>query len=171
MTNPVSADIITLVPALRAFGRSLCRQGDEVDDLVQETLVKALASIHQFEPGTNLKSWLFTIMRNAFYTAKRKEWRENPGVTDCASTIDRPCEGSQEWNVRKHEVQEALDLLPDSQRQAIVLVGVLEISYAEAAEVCGCNIGTIKSRLNRARGRLADLIGDRNRSHDSTPGA
>jgi len=153
-------NIIALIPALRAFGRSLCRQGEDVDDLVQETLVRALGSIHQFEPGTNLRSWLFTIMRNAFYTGKRKQVRERPGLLDCVSTIELPSAPSQEWTVRRREVHEALNRLPDGQRQAIVLVGVLEVGYAEAAQICGCNIGTIKSRLNRARCRLAQLLGD-----------
>lgn len=158
MTQLASTDIIALVPALRAFGRSLCRQGEDVDDLVQETLMKALAAVHQFQPGTNLKSWLFTIMRNTFYTAKRKEWREPVGSADCASTVEQPCEASQDWAVRRCEVQDALDRLPHHQRQAIVLVGVMELEYSEAANICGCNIGTIKSRLNRARVRLAELI-------------
>jgi RNA polymerase sigma-70 factor (ECF subfamily) len=150
--------MLALIPALRAFSRSLCRKGEDADDLVQETLARALAAIHQFQPGTNLKSWLFTIMRNTFYTAKRKEFREKPGDLACVSTLDLPCEASQEWSLKRHDMQQALALLPADQRQAIVLVGVLSTSYADAAEICGCNIGTIKSRVNRARVRLSELL-------------
>jgi RNA polymerase sigma factor (sigma-70 family) len=156
----ISAHMLSLIPALRAFGRSLCRQNEDVDDLVQETLTKALGAMEQFEPGTNLKSWLFTIMRNSFYTAKHKQSRERPGLEDCVSTTDIPCGAAQEWVVLRDEVGRALQALPENQRQAIVLVGVLERSYEEAAHICGCNIGTIKSRVNRARRRLADLVDD-----------
>ena len=152
--------IIDLIPALRAFARTLHRHPSDADDLVQETLVKAIANIGQYEVGTRLKSWLFTIMRNTFYTRIKTYQRELPGLLECASS--RPvAEPSQEWRVRSMEVDAAIRRLPEGQREVIVLVGFLGISYEEAAEICGCAVGTIKSRLGRARLRLLEELGER----------
>ena len=149
--------IIDLIPALRAFARTLHRHPSDADDLVQETLVKAIANIGQYEVGTRLKSWLFTIMRNMYCTRIKTYQREMPGLVECAS--GRPvAEPSQEWRVRSMEVDAAIRRLPEGQREVIVLVGFLGISYEEAAEICGCAVGTIKSRVNRARNRLAELL-------------
>ncbi|WP_163269899.1 sigma-70 family RNA polymerase sigma factor [Chelativorans alearense] len=150
-------EIVALIPALRAFARTFCRDRHDADDLVQETLTKGLANIHQFQPGTSMKSWLFTIMRNTFCTRTKITRRELPGAEDCAST--RPTvDPTQEWSIRGSELREAVQRLPSQQRQVLVLVGVLGASYEEAAEICGCAIGTIKSRLNRARLRLVDEL-------------
>jgi RNA polymerase sigma factor (sigma-70 family) len=151
------ATIVDLIPALRAFARTFCRDPFEADDLVQETLTKGIANIDKFEPGTRMKSWLFTIMRNTFYTAVKTSSREAPGLLDCASA--RPTsEATQEWSVRGKEVQAAINRLPECHREVLVLVGVLGMSYEEAAKICGCAVGTVKSRLNRARlSVLADL--------------
>ena len=144
------ATIVDLIPALRAFARTFCRDPSEADDLVQETLTKGIANIDKFEPGTRLKSWLFTIMRNTFYTAVKTQNREAPGLLDCAS--GRPTsEATQEWSIRGKEVQAAINRLPACHREVLVVVGVLGMSYEEAAEICGCAVGTVKSRLNRAR--------------------
>jgi RNA polymerase sigma-70 factor (ECF subfamily) len=152
-------EIVTLIPALRAFARSFCREPAEADDLVQETLTKAIAKVHQFEPGTSMKSWLFTIMRNTFYNRIKIANREAPGQMDCAST--RPVmEATQEWSARAREISQAINALPQQQREVLVLIGVLGVSYEEAAEVCGCAMGTVKSRLNRARERLLELLGE-----------
>jgi RNA polymerase sigma factor (sigma-70 family) len=152
-------EVVTLIPALRAFARTFCSDANDADDLVQETLVKGIANINRFQPGTNMKSWLFTIMRNTFYTRIKIANRESPGLLDCAS--GRPATAaSQEWSLRSQEMARAIDALPDDQRQVIVLIGVLGTSYDDAASICGCAIGTIKSRLSRARNRLLETLGE-----------
>lgn len=153
------AEIVQLIPALRAFARTFCRQTSDADDLVQETLMRALAGIHQFRPGTSMKSWLFTIMRNTFYTRVRVETREAPGAADCVSA--RPAgDPTQEWSARGREIAQAIQRLPEAQREVLMLIGVLGVSYDEAAGICGCAMGTIKSRLNRARLRLLHELGE-----------
>lgn len=155
--NGTPSDFVNLIPALRAFARTFHSDPTDADDLVQETLTKGLANLDKFEAGTRLKSWLFTIMRNAFYTRMKTYVREAPGALCCAST--RPTgEATQEWTIRGKEVLAAIDRLPMSHRQVIILIGVLGVSYEETADICGCAIGTVKSRLNRARtGLLHDL--------------
>ncbi|TKT76370.1 sigma-70 family RNA polymerase sigma factor [Aquamicrobium sp. LC103] len=145
--------MVRLIPALRAFARTFCRDINDADDLVQETLTKGLANIHQFHPGTSMKSWLFTIMRNTFYTRVRIAAREAPGSAECVSS--RPAtDATQEWSARGREMQAAIHRLPQEQREVIMLIGVLGVSYEEASEIFDCPMGTIKSRLNRARARL-----------------
>ena len=118
--------IVKLIPALRAFARTMHSHPCDADDLVQETLTKAIANIGTFEPGTRLKSWLFTIMRNTFYTRVKTYQREMPGLLDCASS--RPvAEPSQEWRIRSLEVDAAIRRLPQGQREVIVMVGLLGI--------------------------------------------
>src|SRR5690606_29467249 len=158
MSGPQS-EIVQLIPALRAFARTFYRDPNEADDLVQDTLTRALSAIHQFRPGTSMKSWLFTIMRNAFYTRIKIEKREAPGAADCASL--RPAtDPTQEWSARGREIAEAIAKLPEQQREVLMLIGVLGVSYEEAAEVCGCAMGTVKSRLHRARLRLLEELGE-----------
>ena len=154
-----SETIVELIPALRAFARTFCRDPSDADDLVQETLLKGLASIDKFEPGTRMKSWLFTILRNTFNTNIKAYTREAPGLMDCASS--RPVsDATQEWTLRSREVREAIDRLPTSKREILVLVGVLGVSYEEAAEICSCAVGTVKSRLNRARASILEYLGE-----------
>lgn len=151
--------IVDLIPALRAFARTFCRDPSDADDLVQETLTKGIANIDKFEPGTRMKSWLFTIMRNTFYTRAKTSMREAPGLMDCASA--RPIEeATQEWSIRGKEVYAAINRLPGHHREVLVLIGVLGVSYEEAADICGCAIGTVKSRLNRARASLLEDLGE-----------
>lgn len=151
--------IVDLIPALRAFARTFCRDPSDADDLVQETLTKGIANIDKFEPGTRMKSWLFTIMRNTFNTRIRAYMREAPGLVDCAS--GRPVEeATQEWSVRGREVDAAINRLPPHHREVLMLIGVLGVSYEEAAEICGCAVGTVKSRLNRARASLLMDLGE-----------
>ncbi|TCT03922.1 sigma-70 family RNA polymerase sigma factor [Aquabacter spiritensis] len=152
------AQVLELMPALRAFGRSLTRNRTEADDLVQETLLKALSNIDKFDPGTNLRAWLFTILRNTYYTEIRKRRRESDGISTL-SQQDSNMGPGQEWSVTLRSLKEALELLPSDQREALVLVGAAGLSYEEAAEVCGCALGTIKSRVNRARAKLLVLMG------------
>ena len=152
-------EIVALIPALRAFARTFYRETSEADDLVQETLTRALTSIHQFRPGTSMKSWLFTIMRNTFYTKVRVETREAPGAAECVSL--RPAaDATQEWSARGREMERAIQRLPEQQREVLMLIGVLGVSYEEAAAICGCAMGTVKSRLNRARIRLLEELGE-----------
>ena len=156
-SSPDGHDVEALIPALRAFARILERDQDRADDLVQDTLLRALAAFDSFTPGTKLKSWLFTIMRNTFYTSVKKRVREAPGLTDCVSTLGST-PPSQEWSSSSREVHQALTRLPKQQREVVTLVAILGESYEDAAAICGCNIGTIKSRLNRARAGLAQQL-------------
>ncbi|MGE4373352.1 MAG: sigma-70 family RNA polymerase sigma factor [Xanthobacter sp.] len=150
--------VVALLPALRAFARALTRGRSEADDLVQETLLKALSNIDKFEPGTNMRAWLFTILRNSFYTDIRKRRRESDGLAHLAGQSHH-AGPEQEWALTLKSVEEALTRLPDDQREALVLVGAAGLSYEEAANVCGCAVGTIKSRVNRARAKLLTLMG------------
>ncbi|WP_348631185.1 sigma-70 family RNA polymerase sigma factor [Mesorhizobium sp. WSM3224] len=157
---PGEINVIDLIPALRAFARTFCRVPDDADDLVQETLMKGLANLDKFEPGTRLKSWLFTIMRNTHYTRVKAAAREAPGLLDCVSS--RPIsEASQEWSIQSKEVYQAIQKLPSHQREVLMLIGVLGVSYEETAEICNCAVGTIKSRLNRARASVLESLDER----------
>ncbi len=153
------AEIVACLPALRIYARSLCRNPVEADDLVQDTLLRAIENIHRFTPGTNLRAWLFTIMRNRFYSDWQRRSRERTGEADCVSTVPQPVEGRQLWHLRLKEMERALEALPVHYRETLVLVAVLGESYAQAAEVLGCDVGTIKSRINRARATLRDRLG------------
>jgi len=152
-------DIVSLIPALRAFARTFCRDSTNADDLVQETLTKAIAAIDRFEPGTNMKSWLFTIMRNTFYTRIKAYTREAPGLLDCVSGMP-VTPAPQEWSIRARELHQAIQRLPDQQRDVLILIGVMGISYEDTASICGCAMGTVKSRLNRARQKILEDLGE-----------
>jgi len=150
-------EVVGLIPALRAFAWSLSHNGSDADDLVQDTLIKAWTNREKFEPGTNLRAWLFTILRNTYYTQvlrRRREVRDETG--EYAGTLRTA--PTQEWSVAMHALQVALRQLPDEHREALILVGAAGLSYEEAAEICGCALGTIKSRVNRARARLLKLM-------------
>jgi RNA polymerase sigma factor (sigma-70 family) len=154
------SELLTLIPALRAFARSFCPNPYDADDLVQETLLKGIAYIDKFQPGTNMKSWLFTIMRNTFYTGIKVYNRECPAANDCISS--RPSTlPAQEWGIRGNEITKAVQGLPYEQREVLILISMLGMSYPDAAEICGCAIGTIKSRLNRARQSLMESSGEK----------
>ncbi len=157
--DPARADIVRLIPALRAFARTFCRNPTDADDLVQETLMKALANLDKFEPGTKLKSWLFTIMRNTFYTRSKVLGREAPGLAEPVSG-DTPMPATQEVSARAKEVQRALQKLPPHYREVLTLVAILGESYEAAAEICDCAVGTVKSRLNRARHQILQELGE-----------
>lgn len=157
--HDLRAELVEMIPALRAFARSFCRNATDADDLVQETLLKGIANMHRYQPGTNMKSWLFTILRNTFYTRIRKYNRESPAAEGCVSgePLAAP---AQEWRMLGQEVTRAVQDLPDRQREVLILISVLGISYIDAAEICDCAVGTVKSRLNRARQRLVERLGD-----------
>lgn len=150
-------DLIASIPALRAFAISLAGKVDRADDLVQETLLKAWASRGSFQPGTRLKAWLFTILRNEFYTVCRKQKREveDPGGINAANLSAHP---EQDGHMDLADMHLALGKLPVDQREALLLVGASDMSYEEAAVICGVAVGTIKSRVSRARARLAELL-------------
>ncbi len=149
--------ILATIPSLRAFGVSLCGNVDRADDLVQETLVRAIANIDRFQPGTNLSAWLFTILRNHFRSEFRKRRREVEDA-DGKYTGSLKAEPGQMGSIEFGEFKRALAQLPPDQREALILVGASGFSYEEAANICDCAVGTIKSRVNRARNRLADLM-------------
>ena len=149
--------MLAAVPSLRAFAISLSGNVDRADDLVQETLLRALANIHSFQPGTNMPAWLFTILRNLFRSEYRKRRREVEDADGSyAETLKTHPE--QTSHVEFKEFTVALNKLPEDQREALILIGASGFSYEEAAEICGCAVGTIKSRVNRARTRLANLL-------------
>lgn len=151
--------LLQAIPSLRGFAYSLCGNGVLADDLVQETLVKAWANAASFQIGTNIRAWLFTILRNEFYSQMRKKGRD---VQDADGELaGRIAErGNQEGHMQLKELLDALAELSPDQREALILVGASGMSYEEAAEICGANIGTIKSRVSRARARLCELLGD-----------
>jgi RNA polymerase sigma-70 factor, ECF subfamily len=153
----VRDEMLATVPALRAFAISLCRDVDRADDLVQTTLLRAWAHIDSFEAGTNMAAWLFTILRNGFNSEYRKHRREVADVDGVyAANLTSPPE--QEAHVELEEFREALGRLPVEQCEALVLVGASGFSYEQAAEICGCAVGTIKSRVNRARSKLVEIM-------------
>jgi RNA polymerase sigma-70 factor, ECF subfamily len=156
-SNQFRDQMIRSIPGLRAFGMSLTGRADLTDDLVQETLMKAWHKQDSFEQGTNIKAWLYTILRNEFYTQLRKKSREvEDAEGEHAAKI--ACPGEQEGHLAMADLQVALAKLPEDQREAIILVGASGFSYEEAAEICGVAIGTIKSRVNRAREKLLVLM-------------
>ena len=149
--------MLATVPSLRAFAISLCGNVDRADDLVQEALLRALANLGSFEPGTNMSAWLFTILRNLFRSEYRKRRREvedvNGAYADQLTSLPE-----QTGRLELDEFRKALKLLPPEQRESLILVGASGFSYDEAAKICGCAVGTIKSRVNRARRQLAEIL-------------
>lgn len=150
-------DVLDQVPSLRAFARSLTRNAVSADDLVQDTLVKAFSNADKFKEGTNLGAWLFTIQRNIFYSARKKAAREaeDPEGDLAAGLSVKP---DHDGRLQYAEFQKAFAQLSDERREALTLVGALGQSYEEAAETCGVAVGTIKSRVGRARKELAVLM-------------
>jgi RNA polymerase sigma-70 factor (ECF subfamily) len=145
------------IPMLRAFARSLSGNRDRADDLVQETLVKAIAHRDKFRPGTNLQAWLVTILRNQYYSEGRRRRREvpDPDGFHAARLAEGP---SHDGAMAMEDFLCALQLLPSDHREALLLIGVSEFSYEEAAQVLGAPVGTVKSRVSRARARLAAMV-------------
>ncbi len=150
-------ELIEHLPALRAFALSLARNGAAADDLVQDTVVKAWSNFERFKPGTNLRAWLFTILRNTFYTGRRKAKREVADVDGvfAAGLAEKP---AHDGRLQMKDFRRAFEQLADEQREALILVGASGFSYEEAAGMCGVAIGTIKSRANRGRARLTELL-------------
>lgn len=151
--------LLALIPHLRAFARGLCGRPDLADDLVQETVMKAWVARERYEPGTNLKAWTFTILRNHFLNEIRRSSR----MTEMDEGTEHPdlvAEASQEDAVHVSDLQSALYRLPEDRREALLLVGAGGFSYEEAAQVCGVPAGTIKSRVARGRAQLMVMLSD-----------
>ena len=150
-------EMLAVLPSLRAFAVSLARRHDKADDLVQETVMKAWGKQESFQPGTSMRAWLFTILRNEFYSQMRRKGRELPDP-DGVFAGNLAAHPEQYGKLDLADFKSALDQLPDDQREAIVLIGASGFSYEEAAEIAGVAVGTIKSRVNRARGKLQELL-------------
>lgn len=149
--------LLKAIPSLRPFGISLSGDAKWADDLVQDTLLRALANIDRFQLGTNLNAWLFTILRNLFHSEYRKRRREVEDV-DGAYSKNLMSLPDQDSHLDFEDLRTALAQLPPDQREALLLIGASGFSYEETAEICDCAVGTIKSRVNRARSRLAELL-------------
>jgi RNA polymerase sigma-70 factor (ECF subfamily) len=149
--------MLATVPSLRAFAISLTGNRDRADDLVQDTLMRAWANIDRFERGTSLNAWLFTILRNLFHSEYRKRRREVEDV-DGAYAARLKTHPDQQSHLDYEDFLTALAKVPPDQREALLLVGAQGLSYEEAAEVCHVPLGTVKSRVNRARNRLTALL-------------
>ncbi|WP_342974888.1 sigma-70 family RNA polymerase sigma factor [Henriciella sp. AS95] len=151
------SELAELIPHLRAFARSLCGNATAADDLAQEAMLKAWKARASYQAGTNLKAWTFTILRNLFYSEKRRSWRRqqlDPEVAEATLVSnDDPSAAIELLSLRN-----ALDELPEDQREALILVGAGGLSYEETAEICGCAIGTIKSRVSRARKAVTEIL-------------
>ena len=155
--NAFKTEIVKLIPHLRAFARTLCGDATAADDLAQDAMVKAWDARASFQMGTNMKAWTFMILRNQFYSEKRRSWRSTQLDQEAAErtlvAVDDP-----EAPVALDELRLGLAMLPAEQREALILVGAGGFAYEEAAEICGCAVGTVKSRVSRARRALHVIL-------------
>jgi RNA polymerase sigma-70 factor, ECF subfamily len=151
--------LVDSIPHLRAFARSLTRNRDRADDLVHDAAVRALAAAEQFTPGTNFKAWIFTILRNLYYNEGRKDHSRNVPF-DEATVTEHAIPATQEAALEFCDFRRAFGRLSDAQREVLMLVGASGLSYEEAAKVCNCAVGTIKSRASRAREELTRLLSE-----------
>lgn len=150
-------EMVALIPHLRAFARTLTGDPTAADDLAQDAMMKAWDARASFEMGTNMKAWTFMILRNQFYSEKRRSWRQSQLDQEAAErtlvAIDDPAAP-----VALDELRLGLGMLPSEQREALVLVGAGGFAYEEAADICGCAVGTVKSRVSRARRALQSIL-------------
>jgi RNA polymerase sigma-70 factor (ECF subfamily) len=151
------SDLVALIPSLRAFARGLCGQRDLADDLAQDAMIRAWAARSSYTQGSNFRAWMFMILRNQFYTTIRKNARLTSLDPEVAARILVTAPAQQE-GIHMEDVTKALQKLPAEQREVLLLVGANGASYEEAAEIMGCAIGTVKSRMARGRKALAALI-------------
>lgn len=150
-------DLAAVIPHLRAFARGLCGRPDMADDLVQETMLKAWAAQDRFEPGTSMRAWTFVILRNIYLTdMRRNRFRGEYDELVAERILVEPA--GQEAPLHLGDLHDALMTLPPERREALLLVGAGGFSYEEAADICGCAVGTIKSRVGRARAALTQMI-------------
>lgn len=150
-------ELVALIPQLRAFARTLCGEAAAADDLAQDAMLKAWDARNSFELGTNMKAWTFMILRNQFYSERRRSWRQSQLDQEVAErtlvAVDDP-----EAPVALDELRQGLAMLPAEQREALILVGAGGFAYEEAAAICECAVGTVKSRVSRARKALQDIL-------------
>jgi RNA polymerase sigma-70 factor (ECF subfamily) len=151
-------DVLALRPALMGFARRLCGQEADAEDLVQDTILRALAAQHHFAEGTNLKAWLFTILRNSFNTRWRRSQREVATGSEVIELVMTTPAVQEDILWAREAARQLLHHLSPAHREILMLIPVRGLSYEDAAEVCGCSLGTVKSRLNRARAALAELV-------------
>jgi RNA polymerase sigma-70 factor (ECF subfamily) len=156
-SDEVRTVLLRTIPHLRAFAISLCGNVDQADDLVQEAVLRALTHIDGFTPGTSMQAWLFTILRNLFHTSFRKRKREieDPEGIMASNLSTLP---EQHGHLDLNDLQTALAKLSVEHREVLLLIGAEGLSYEETAQIVGTNVGTVKSRMNRARARLAELL-------------
>ena len=158
-------DLVALIPHLRAFARTLCGDAAAADDLAQDAVMKAWDARSSFQMGTNMKAWCFMILRNQFYSEKRRSWRSTQLDQEAAErtlvAVDDP-----ESPIALDEMRLAMKMLPMEQREALILVGAGGFAYEEAADICGCAVGTVKSRVSRARRALQGILATGAYDHD-----
>ena len=161
-------ELVALIPQLRAFARTLTGDPTAADDLAQDAMMKAWDARASYQMGTNMKAWTFMILRNQFYSEKRRSWRQSQLDQDAAErtlvAIDDP--GAP---VALDELRQGLNMLPAEQREALILVGAGGFAYEEAAEICGCAVGTVKSRVSRARRALHVILANGAYDRDGEP--
>jgi RNA polymerase sigma-70 factor (ECF subfamily) len=161
-------DLVALIPHLRAFARTLCGEAAAADDLAQDAILKAWDARASFQIGTNMKAWTFMILRNQFYSEKRRSWRQSQLDQEAAErTLVAP--DDPEAPVALDEMRLALGMLPTEQREALILVGAGGFAYEEAADICGCAVGTVKSRVSRARRALQGILEQGAYDRDGAP--
>ena len=150
-------ELVQLIPHLRAFARTLAGEPAAADDLAQDAMMKAWDARASYQMGTNMKAWTFMILRNQFYSEKRRSWRQSQLDQEAAErtlvAVDNP-----EAPVALDELRQGLGMLPSEQREALILVGAGGFAYEEAAEICDCAVGTVKSRVSRARRALHGIL-------------
>jgi RNA polymerase sigma-70 factor (ECF subfamily) len=161
-------ELVALIPQLRAFARTLCGDPTMADDLAQDAMLKAWNARGSFEMGTNMKAWTFMILRNQFYSERRRSWRQSQLDQETAErtlvAVDDP-----ESPVALDELRQGLAMLPAEQREALVLVGAGGFAYEEAAAICDCAVGTVKSRVSRARRALQTVLESGGYGRDGRP--
>ena len=156
-TKRFETELLDATPFLRAFARTLCHDSEQAEDLAQEALLKAWQCRDQFQAGTNLRAWLATILRNRFYSlGRRRKWQADYDQEVIERTLMAP--DNPEAIVELEDVRRALSMLPDFQREALILVGAGGMSYEEVAHIAGCPLGTVKSRVRRARDELQSIL-------------
>jgi RNA polymerase sigma-70 factor (ECF subfamily) len=156
----LEAGLTKLMPFLRSFARSVAGNRELAEDLAQEALAKVWRSRSSFTPGSNLKAWVFTILRNEFISHKRRAWRQAPWESEWAETIPAASD-EQDRAIELSDAVRALHGLPQAQRQALMLVGLGGFAYDDAAVLASCRVGTMKSRVARARKALRDMLESR----------
>src|SRR4051812_34478017 len=168
MEDQFKKDLVVLIPHLRAFARTLTGNAAAADDLAQDAMLKAWDARASYQMGTNMKAWTFMILRNQFYSDKRRSWRSTQLDQEAAErtlvAIDDPASP-----LALDELRLSIAKLPPEQREALILVGAGGFAYEEAAEICGCAVGTVKSRVSRARRALQDILNAGGYDRDGRP--